>query len=397
MPCLYNRLGLGITLVLLPLLLTGCWSRVEINDRVFITGLLVDAGEKKDEIKLTLAFPMTSRMSSLQQGSAGGGDANPYATVTKTGDTIAAAYRKIQSDLPRQINWGHTRIILVGDKMARRGLRPILEFVLRQPTFQSKAYVYVIAGEAKIMEEVIAIPERFPSEMLRELAAQRSTIDTKVRDLLLGGPDLKDGLVGRLKVEKGAMASEKGKIGHRVINYGAGMIKDEKLIGYYDLKQMRGALWVMGRMENALISIASPTDGKKLDFMIVKANTKIKVETQGDRVRFRILIDALDDAVSSSSDIDLLNPAQIRKLEGKLNDQLKDRVVYVLEKSQRMGADVYQLGNYLDWYKPSVWKRWKADWHRHYMNDVDFEVETDVRIKRLGGERNPYWKSSKPP
>jgi spore germination protein KC len=150
-------------------------------------------------------------------------------------------------------------------------------------------------------------------------------------------------------------------------------------------------------MENALISVPSPTDGKTVDFMIVKTKTKIKVETRGNRVLFRILIDALDDLVSSSSDINLLSPAQIKKLEAKLNDQLKKRVVVVLEKSQRMGADVFQLGNYLDWSKPSVWKRWKADWHHHYMNDVDFEVETDVRIKRLGEVRNPYWKPAESP
>lgn len=394
LPSLRNRLGLGVSLIMLPLLLTGCWSRVEVNDRIFVTGMLVDAGDKEDEIKLTLGFPMPSRMTRLQGVT--GGDSNPYATVTKTGKSIAAAYRKIQSEHSRQINWGQNRIILVGDKMARRGLRPILEFVLRQPSFQSKAYVYLISGEATSMEDVIPVPERFPSKLLRELAAQRSIIDTKVRDLLLGEPDLSDGLIGRLKVEKVEMTSEKGKIGKRVINDGAGIIKDEKLIGYYDLKQMRGALWIMGHMENALISVASPTDGKTVDFMIVKAKSKIKVETQGDRVLFRIQIDALDDVVSSASDIDLLIPAQIKKLEAMLNNQLKDRIVEVLEKSQRMGADVCQLGNYLDWYKPSIWKQWKVDWHRHYVNDVDFKVETDVRIKRLGGERNPYWKPYKP-
>lgn len=380
---------------MLPLLLSGCWSRVEINDRLFITAIFVDAGEEEDEIKLTLAFPMPSRMTNLQKGVTGG-NSNPYATVTKTGESIAAAYRKIQSDLSRKINWGHTRLVLVGDKMARRGLRPILEFVLRQPSFQSKAYIYLISGEAKSMEEVIPIPERFPSELLRELANQRSIVDTKVRDLLLGGPDLRDGLVGRLKVVKEELVSEKGETGIRVINNGAGMIKDEKLIGYYNLKQMRGALWVMGRMENALISVASPTDRKKVDFMIVSAKSKVKVETRGGRVLYRIKIDALDDVVSTASDIELQSPAQIKKLEAMLNNQLQKRVVEVLEKSQRVGADVCQLGNYLDWYKPSVWKRWKADWHRHYMYDVDFKVEPDVRIKRLGGERNPYWKPAKP-
>ncbi|NOU74239.1 Ger(x)C family spore germination protein [Paenibacillus sp. LMG 31458] len=393
---LRNRLSLGVYLVMLPMLLSGCWSRVEINDRLFVTAMMVDAGEKEDEFKLTLGFPMASRMSSLQKGAGGGSDSNPYMTVTKTGESIAAAYRKIQSDLSRQINWGHARVILVGDKMARRGLRPILEFALRQPSFHTKAFVYLIAGETTSMEGIIPIPERFPSEMLRELAAQRSIIDAKVRDLLLGGPDLSDGLIGRLKVEKEAMGSEKGKTGIRVINNGAGMIKDEKLIGYYDVPQMRGALLIMGRLENGLISVASPTDGKTVDLIVVQVKSKIKVETRGDRVLFRILIDAQVEVLASASDIDLQSPAQIKKLEARLNDQLKDRVVGVLEKSQRMGADVCQLGNYLDWYKPSVWKRWKADWHGHYMNDVDFKAETDAHIQRLGAERNPYWKLSKP-
>ncbi|MBW5447216.1 Ger(x)C family spore germination protein [Cohnella sp. CFH 77786] len=391
-----NPCGIMVSLVMLPLLLTGCWSRVEINDRLFVTAMFVDAGEQEDEIKLTLGFPMPSRMTRLQRGVAEG-EGNPYATVTKTGESIAAAYRKIQSELSRQINWGHTRIILVGDKMARRGLRPILEFVLRQPSFQIKSYVFLVSGEATSMEGVIPIPERFPSELLRELAARRSIVDTKVRDLLLGGPGLRDGLVGRLRVAPEVMTSEKGKTALRVFNNGAGMIKDEKLIDYYELQEMRGALWVMGRMENALISVVSPTDGKTVDFLIVKAETKIKAETRGDRVRFRILLEAVDDVLSTESDIDLLNPVQIKKLEAKLNDQLEDRVMKALEKSQRNGADVYQLGNYLEWYKPALWKRWKTDWHRHYMKDVDFRVKTDVRIRRLGGERNPYWKPGKPP
>lgn len=377
-------------LLAISLLLTGCWSRKEINDRIFTAVMLVDVGKKEGEVKLTLGFPLAGRLSTIQKSS--GSEGKPFASVTKTADSLAAAYRKIQTDISRQINWGHTRVIIVGDKLAKRGIRPVLEFVSQQQTFQIKSNLFIVPGEAQLFENTVPSFERFPSEILREMAAQHSIIDTTVKDLMMGGTFLEDGLIGRINLNQGKLVSENGKMGQRIENMGAAMIKDGKLAGYFNVGEMRGAMWIKGRMENAVITIEAPTDGKLIDLMVVNSKTKIKVEPKKEHVLFRIQIHALDDILSSDSDMNLQEPEQIKQLSQQLNEKLTERIHRALYKSQKMGVDAFQLGEYLEWYLPAYWNRWKEDWHRHYQEDVEFVVEADVKVKRPGGVRLPYWK-----
>jgi spore germination protein KC len=384
------RLNTICCLLVMTLSLTGCWSRIEINDRLFVAIVFVDAGETEEEISMTLGFPLSGRLSAIQRTSSG--DGNMYTNITRKATSLAAAYRKIQTDVSRQINWGHTRIIVVGDKMARRGLRPILDFVSQQPTFQIKANLFVTTGEAFQFSKTVSNIERFPAEILREMAVQHAITDTTVKDLMMGGPYLEDGLVGRIGFRSESMISEKGKIGQRLRNVGAAMIKNGKLVDYFDIQDMRSAMWIKGKMENAVISIESPADGKIIDFMVVASEAKIKVKPNGDRVTFQIEIIAQDDVLASNSTIDLQEPAQMRELTDMLSRKLTERIKHAIEKSQRVGVDVFGFGQYLDWYQPAYWSRWKKNWHQHYSEDTDFVVKAEVEIKRLGAVRNPYWK-----
>ncbi|WP_080837838.1 Ger(x)C family spore germination protein [Cohnella massiliensis] len=372
------------------LLLGGCWSRVEVNDRLFVSVMLVDAAEKEDEITLTLGFPLPNRLTRIQQGNVGG-DGNPYATVTRTGPTIAAAYRKMQTEVSRQINWGHTRVLIVGERFARRGIEPLLEFVMRQPSFQSKAYVFLSEGDARNIIMMTPIYEQFPTEIIRELAARRSLINTTVRDLLIGGPDVKDGLIGKIDVSAGRLVSEKGKPGNVLKNTGSGILSDYKLVGSLNPIQQRGAMWINGQMRDALVTIESPTDGKLVDFMVVKAESGIKVKARNGRIVFQIHVEAVDDVTSSNSDIDILDPKKVDQLQARLRKDIERRILAVLDYSQTIGVDMFQLGRYVEWYYPSIWNRWKDRWREHYRNDVDFEIRAHIVIERPGGVGNSFW------
>lgn len=381
-----------LTLLIIPLLLSGCWSRREINDRVFVSVMLVDAGKDADDIELSLGFPLSGRLSTVQMPSSS--DGKPYMGITKTAESVAAAYRKIQTDISRQINWGHTRVVIIGERMAKRGLRPILEFISQQPTFQLKAYLFILEGEAKSFGETIPTMERFPSEMLREMASQHTIMDTTVKDLLSGGPYLEDGMIGMIKLKRQKMPSEDGKVGAEVENGGAALIKNGRLTGYYDVSEMRGALWVKGKMENAVITIPSPTDGKLIDFMVVHSKAKIKVKPgEGqNKVVYQLEVQAFDDILSSNSSINLQEVEQLQLLSGQLKEKLAKRIKQSLEKSQTLGIDCMQLGKYLEWYIPDYWERWKNDWHHHFQHNVEFQVDAKVEIKRPGGIRVPYWR-----
>jgi spore germination protein KC len=322
-------------------LLTGCWSRVEINDRAFVTGVFVDKGENGN-MDLTLSFPLTNRLTSPSTGGVSP-TGNPYTAITKSGKSLSEAYRKIQVDLPRRINWGHTRIIVVGEKMARDGILPILEFVVRNPAFSISNTLLVTPGKAKELANLVPAFERFPNEVLREFTQKKNTLNTTVKDFL--ETENGDMIVGLLTKGERNMISEKGSKVMWVGTNGMALFKNYKMVGKINQKVGRGALWIKNRMENSGVNLPSPTDQKNISLLVL--NTKIKIRpSKNDIYSFDILVNAEDDILESHSNIDLTDPKKVHLIEEKAGREVENRIYEVFRESQEKKADVFQLGSY---------------------------------------------------
>ncbi|MCR8634396.1 Ger(x)C family spore germination protein [Paenibacillus radicis (ex Xue et al. 2023)] len=385
--------GVGLLLALWCLLiLTGCWSRVEINDRAFVTAIYVDRLEDGD-YELSIGFPLPNRIasgggSSTGLGSSGGGGGNPYTIVTKKAESIAIALRLIRSDLSREISWGHCRVIVVGRKMAESGVNPILEFVAREPNFHTKSYFMVAPNRAREISYLTPVFERLPAEVLREFAKRKVTLDTSIKDFLESAATDGDTAAAMLTIGDTEMLSEKGKKSTWVGTDGAAIFRKDKMIGTFDVKEMRAWLWLKGKMRNAMISLKSPTDGKTISFIILSSKAAVHPVVQGGKIRFNISVEAEDDIMSSESNIDLTNPEQILKVQNMLSRQLKGRIQHAIRKSQNMGADVFGFGRLLNWNYPNVWKEHEEQWLTTYKK-VEFNVDAKVNVKRTGTEKNP--------
>jgi spore germination protein KC len=367
-------------------LLTGCWSRVEINDRAFVTGVFVDKGENGN-MDLTLSFPLTSRLASPSIGGVSP-TGNPYTAISKSGKSLSEAYRKIQVDLPRRINWGHTRIIVVGEKMARDGILPILEFVIRNPAFSISNTLLVSPGKAKELANLVPSFERFPNEVLREFTQKKNTLNTTVKDFL--ETENGDMIVGLLTKGEKNMISEKGNKVLWVGTNGMALFKNYKMVGKINQRVGRGALWIKNRMENSGVNLPSPTDQKNISLLVLNTNTKIR-PSKNDIYTFDILVKAEDDILESHSNIDLTDPEKVHLIEEKAGREVKNRIYEVFRESQEKKSDVFQLGSYLSWYKPKVWGLCKNEWSTIYKDKVKVNIHVDLSIKRPGSEQNPFW------
>ncbi|TDG00181.1 Ger(x)C family spore germination protein [Paenibacillus piri] len=372
------------------LLLTGCWSRIEVNDRAFVTGMYIDRLDNGD-YEVSLGFPLANRLATGGHSNTtdgGGGGGNPFALVSKKAENIPVAIRKIRSDLTREISWGHCRIVIVGRKMAESGIGAVLEFISREPTFHIKSYIMVAPGQGKSISELTPVFERMPAEVLREFAKRRVTIDTSIKDFLESAASGGDMVTALLTIGQEKMVSEKGKMSTWVGTDGAAVFKKDKMVGTFDVKDMRAVLWVKGKMKSSLISLKSPTDGKIISFLILNSKTVIKPVKDQGKIRFDIKIEAEDDIVSSESNIDLTEPEEILRIEEMLSKQLTGRVNHVIKKSQKMGADIFGFGQYIDWNFPKIWDTYKDRWPSEYKN-VKFNVEAKILVRRTGVEKNP--------
>ncbi|WP_409343075.1 Ger(x)C family spore germination protein [Paenibacillus sp. MBLB4367] len=376
-------------------LLSGCWSRVEINDRSIVTGVFIDKGSEPGMLELTLAFPLPNRISSsMQSGSQSSG--NPYATVTKQGENFAIALRKIQSDLTRRIAWGHTRIIVIGRELAEEGIRPLLEFVARQPSFQLKTFVMVAPGKAREITQLTPVFERSPYEVLREFGAQPALIDTNVRDFLTALDDEPDMYTNLLTFGENKMVSEKGKTSGWAGTYGSAVFREGRMVGTLDVDETRALFWMDGGMRSAAITVRMPDNGKLISVLFVPEKPDILVKLENGGIVYEIIVRAVGDVISSESNLDLVDPASLELIQKRFNAQLEAYIRKGLSRTQQLRSDVLQLGKYVDWRYPKKWKQISEDWRDVYKNEVSFRVRADLQITRLGKETNPLWVKLKP-
>lgn len=384
---LSRTIRLSSVLSVCMLLTIGCWSRIEINDRAFVTSMYVDdAGN--GQVRVSLGFPLPNR---LVQGQSGGvsNDGNPYTHVTKEGKTIAEAIRKIQNDLSREINWGSNRIIVVSSQYAKQGMQPLMEYLGRLPHIQLKTYLFVAKEEAEKIPRMSAVFERFPSEVLREFARRRMTLNATLRDLMGVQPYGGSLTMGLLLSRKENLASEKNKMGEWVGTEGAALIKNYKWVGQMGAEQTEGALWIMNRMKSTIVKASSPSDERPVTFDIIKSRSRIRPVWDKDDLVFKMKITLQAQVLASDSNLRITDPANIAKLRTALKEEVERIIRKAFDESLRHKADFYKLGERVELRYPKRFASIKERWQHYYAEHARLELEIDPYIKRAGGEQDP--------
>lgn len=382
-----KMLFIAIYAILPSLVLSGCWSSVELNSRSFVRMILLDKTESG--VELTLAFPLPNRLIPGQAGTTGELTGNPYTYITKTGKDIGEAYRSIQSDLSRSITFGQTSVVVIGNEFAKAGIEPILEFIAREPRFHINANLFVTNGKVLELSSVPVVFERFPADILIAYGRERVTISTTTTDCLIATYHGGDMILPMLKLEKKIIPSEKQKERTWLGTDGAALFKEGKLQRTLTTEEMRGALWILGQIKDSEISVRSTTDGKNVDYMVNKAHTQILPVIRGEQITIMIQARADASLISSESNVDLQDPHQRKKLEKGIESLIEERMNKAIEKTRKMGADVFKFGSYIDWHYPQQWKAIASTWREQYSHKIKVIAKADITIKRLGSVKEP--------
>jgi spore germination protein KC len=374
------------SILLCPLLLTGCWSHLELNERAFVTAIYIDKASHGN-MEVSLSFTLPNRLVPGVLGGAGI-SGKPYSIHSATGKSFTEAYKKIQATLSRSISWGHTRIIIVSEEMAKDGIEEVLEFVVREPGLNINQAILISQGKAKDIENLTPIFERFPSSIPISFVQRNITLDTTPKDFLEVGDG--DMIVGLLSKKRMKLLSEGGKEGIFVTPGEMALFHHYKMVGKLNQKVGRGVFWLRNLIKGTEVTINSPTDQHLISLLVMNAHSKIR-PSKNEPFTFNVYITAEGNISESHSNMNLANEKQIAQLERTAEKQIRNRIEAALKASQVVKADVFQFGEYLSWYKPKIWRKAKEDWPEVYQQKAKINVCLDLQIKRLGAENNPFW------
>lgn len=385
-----------LIVLLSSLVVTGCWDRTEVNDLALVMAAALDLTED-GKLRLTMQVVIPSGVGIGPSGErGGGGQQKGYFIETAVGRNILDARQKIQEKLSRRLFIAHRRVVFIGERLAKHGIKDVLDELGRAPESRLRSYLLMAAGrEARELLEVDYPFERVPAEAVRELERSGVGVDITLRDFLLASSA--EGMTPVMATiepvsnsfkqsqkdteQTGKVAGGKGKT---VRLSGTAIFKDFKLIGRLNDEETRGLLWITGKLQRGIITAYVPAGGGNVSFNIIKAERKIRPEIRGNKVKINLELKGEGVIYENNTNLDASKPKNIKLMEKALNQDLETRIWRVLHKAQKdYEADIFGFGQQIQRMDPNQWKSVKKQWETIFP-EAEVSVVTDLTIVRTG-------------
>jgi spore germination protein KC len=382
---LMKRIRMPLILVMTMMLLTGCWNRVEVNDIAIVTAIGLDLTED-ERVRLSLQVANPTKLGPTG-GSAGGSNGKSTFVISETGVTVSEAYRQLQGKLPRRIFFSQSRVLLIGEDLAKKGVSSIIDFHTRYHEPRINSFIMFTKGEASELLNSMPNLESVSAEETKELAKLNVGVTIYIMDFL--NMLLTDGIepFGPQFTSTSLEVNNKNKSKEGQATRGTAVFKKDKLVGWMNEVETRGILWLRNKMETGVITINIPEEkgGGNVSFDIIRTETKSVPKLKSGEINFTVNVTAEVSVMENDSNIKLEDPKIIEDLQKNIENEIKDRIQLVIEKAQQeYQSDIFGFGQ-------AVYKKYPKEWNTNYKKNWEQEfpqlevaINPKVFVRRIG-------------
>ncbi|KRF04808.1 hypothetical protein ASG89_21135 [Paenibacillus sp. Soil766] len=368
-------------ILILILILSGCWDRNEINDYAFWIGTALDITENgKLQKSAQIAVPADFR--SIRGG--GGKSERANIVLTATGSSIVDLTQQIQDKLPRKVFLGHRRSIFVGEKLARKGLIDVMDQFTRNTDTRLRTDIFVVNnGEGKEVLNINSPFNQFSSIVAVDQDRYCRLGDTALRDVLI---DVRrDGVRPAMPmIEISPMNNqEKDKIFN--VRSVAIFNKNLQMVGEVSGRESLELFWVKGVLKNQFVT----EELEEGSIALYESNLKQIIRTSyvGNKLKAYIKLMGTGRVLENNTDIDLSVSKDRLYVEKKLNEIKAKRVEETINNIQsQFGQDVFGIGEEFHREHPYQWKEIRERWDDIFPT-IEVAVDVKLNIQSTGDIR----------
>jgi spore germination protein KC len=365
--------------------LSGCWSRREMSELAIVLAVGVDR-TPDNMVRLTLQLAKPTAFAGGSQTD-GGENCSAAWVVSETGRTVFEAERNLAFKMSRHIYWAHDIILVFGEEAAKSGVRSYIDFFMRDPMPRETTWVLVTKGEARKVLESHSEIEQSSAQSVGFIVRNRAGLAVMIKDFAMAlaskgtNPALPVIELQKFGELQGPGMEEEQQAEEPVIT-GTGVFKDEYLVGWLDLHETRGLLWLRGEMNRGVITIPSPGQPDKLvSINIVRARTRVEPEYDGESIRFNVDITFEGELLEQQSTEELATLDKAGKIEAAAAEEVIRRCSFTLAKAQgEYRTDIFNFGEAFHRKYKEDWKELKHQWNEAFAGaQVNVAVETHLR------------------
>lgn len=399
----YNRNLRTLLLIFLLLpMLSGCWDSKEIDKRANVLAVGIDMASSKEQkqedeithvknkipipnkdmIKLTAQIAVPGRIPLGPE--TGGKSANPVLVLHVVGHTIDDAFNNLQQEVPNQLFLGHLRIIVLNEKVARKGITEINDFLKRNPQIRRTTNSVISKEKASSYMKVDPKLERIPSLYLADMIDNLSGLGKFPPSFI--------GLFWTIKSSKGQdtylpylAIKDKGNIQLNGLAY----FKGDQMVGKTSPLEIGDFMSVIGIKKGGYGSFnIVPGTNQVVMIGTKKRKSRMKVNLKDGKPHIIIEIRyECDIEEKESQKVRLSNTKIINKIEKDFSKSVVKSIRALIRKTQVKESDIFGFGEHVRAVKPKYWRKnvkTKENWEKIFKNDLTYEIKVVTHINRVG-------------
>ncbi|WP_051620948.1 Ger(x)C family spore germination protein [Paenibacillus sp. UNC451MF] len=381
----------SLCLCLVTLMLSGCWSRHELNDMSIAVGMGIDRIGDKYNVTVQTVNP---GQVAVKKGPAT--NASPVITYEEVGATIPEALTRISVKVPRHLYFAHLRMVVIGEEVAKAGISKPLDYLSRNMEMRTDFY-FVIAREAKAADilQVLTVMDPIPSNnMYTKLETSdnywASTGSMNLNNLLQDlGANGKSPTMTGIEISGSLKPGDKTSVGQYVnppalLKYaGMAAFNEDRFVGWLDENDTKALNYVLDSVHQSAGHIACPGGEGLLTMQVIRSKAVIKSSINNGKPEFDVNIRLEQDIADAECKIDLSNASIVNELKRKSDSQMEALISTSIKKIQKKyGTDIYGFGETLHQKHPKVWHEIK-DW-KQVFKTVKIRVHVNTILRRMG-------------
>ncbi|HZG54864.1 Ger(x)C family spore germination protein [Paenibacillus sp.] len=410
-----RKLATGLALALLLPVLTGCWDRLEIEERAVVLAIAIDVADSEEvdrfssvertarkygndtplpegkTVRLTAQIAVPGRIplgpgggGGTGGGGGGGEGESPVWVLESLGHTIDEAVQTLQQEVADRLFFGHLRVIVVSEEYARRGTGNLNDFLRRNPEVRRLAWLVVSKEHAHEYMKTAPQLERVPALYLL------STMDHAVE---MGKYPMEP--IGSFWIKMSSLGQEAILPYLEIQNKdnvklsGMAYFKGEKMIGSTDTLEIGLYMGLAGEEQGGYSSFVHiPDSDETAMFRVSNRRSSTRAVLRNGRPAIEIQVD-LEGNITEASDQaegNIDTPADLARIREELSSRFSERYERFIALMQEEHSDIFGYGEYVRAHLPSYWNRRvksKEGWQRAF-EDLDVSVKATFDIRRVG-------------
>ncbi|CAI6047760.1 Ger(x)C family spore germination protein [Cohnella sp. JJ-181] len=373
--------------------MTGCWDRVEINNRGFVTGISIDAptgsgeGEAASVSGLTASFYRICYQIVVPGGQSGGSEGSAGGTSFSNlcGEAVSlAAFHQFATDkLSRSPFYDHLKVILISHRVAREGdgLADALDFFLRGSGIRRSIKILIAKGNAAEALNAESPNERLPTSDIESIASNRNSLEKP--------PASRIGYIHERLMNETSYVVQVLETAHKSVQVSGSAVIDGKTnreAGTLDERQTAGRNFLYGSKMRG--SITFKCQGERVSLSVYETKSSMRADVRDPaHIVFGVNVRSVVTVREITGSLDLSKPAVIKKIQACAESEIESTIEDAVSVVQRdIRKDALGLDEYLQQRHYRTWKKIANDWDhgKYLLSGCIVKPRVSVNVRQAG-------------